>query len=728
MLKSVAKTGTKPLLDTSILWKDLAEKHNYKLDAALRQELQSAVTNFEVMPSMRALMTSGKALERDNTAGYNCFSADTQFVTDTGIKSFNMFADGASTRVLSEGKFRPATVRNFGKSKLMKLTVKKGKYTDEIYATGNHRWITIKQHGSTFLREEIVTENLKPGMTLKRAHKSLSTTSPMQVCNVGTMHGMVFGDGTAYRGTTRITLCGDSTEFKTLFDTGAHSSPNPDRYTICNLPWNWKQLPPDECNKQYMMGFLMGWFGADGSVGKSGSGVTISNKDRDTLLWFKSQCAKLGIFSRDITGGKRLNPFDNTKTCELYTLDLFAETVPSYFFLKEMHKERFNSRKIEDRFGWKVVSVEETDKVEDVWCVQVPEYESFTLANGIETKNCSYVPIDDPKAFDEAMFILLCGTGVGFSVERQYIAKLPEVPERIYDSETVVMVNDSKEGWAKSFRQVISLLYSGEAPTWDVSKVRLAGTRLKTFGGRASGPEPLVELFKFVIKIFKNAQGRKLNSLECHDIMCKIGEVVVVGGVRRSAMISLSNLSDDRMRNAKSGAWWETQTQRALANNSACYTERPDVGIFMHEWSALYESKSGERGIFNREAAKNVVKMNGRRNPDFEFGTNPCCVVGDVQIDVVCDGVEQRMKISDVVDAMALGKSFTVKSFDSDTIVQKPIVWSGATRKNAKLVKVTDTVTGKQIVCTPDHPIYTKNRGYVEASKLLADDELLILK
>ena len=195
-----------------------------------------------------------------------------------------------------------------------------------------------------------------------------------------------------------------------------------------------------------------------------------------------------------------------------------------------------------------------------------------------------------------------------------------------------------------------------------------------------------------------------------------------------SAMISLSNLSDDRMRNAKSGAWWETQTQRALANNSACYTERPDVGIFMHEWSALYESKSGERGIFNREAAKNVVKMNGRRNPDFEFGTNPCCVVGDVQIDVVCDGVEQRMKISDVVDAMALGKSFTVKSFDGDTIVQKPIVWSGATRKNAKLVKVTDTVTSKQIVCTPDHPIYTKNRGYVEASKLLADDELLILK
>lgn len=238
--------------------------------------------------------------------------------------------------------------------------------------------------------------------------------------------------------------------------------------------------------------------------------------------------------------------------------------------------------------------------------------------------NCSYLPIDDPKAFDEAMYILLCGTGVGFSVERQYVNKLPEIPERIYDSETTVVVSDSKEGWAKALRQIISLLYSGEAPQWNTDKVRPAGTRLKTFGGRASGPEPLVSLFEFVTKTFKNAQGRKLNSLECHDIMCKIGEVVVVGGVRRSAMISLSNLSDDRMRHAKSGAWWETQGQRALANNSACYTEKPDVGVFMREWLALYESKSGERGIFNREAAQKIVKKNGRRDPEHEFGTNPC--------------------------------------------------------------------------------------------------------
>lgn len=238
--------------------------------------------------------------------------------------------------------------------------------------------------------------------------------------------------------------------------------------------------------------------------------------------------------------------------------------------------------------------------------------------------NCSYLPIDDVKAFDEAMYILLCGTGVGFSVERQYIQKLPEVPDRLFDSATTVVVSDSKEGWAKAYRQVIALLYSGEVPKWDTSKVRPAGARLKTFGGRASGPGPLEDLFRFTIAKFRGAAGRRLNSLECHDILCKIGEIVVVGGVRRSAMISLSNLTDDRMRKAKMGQWWENEGQRALSNNSVAFTETPDVGAFMEEWTSLYRSKSGERGIFNRVAAVKQVKSLGRRNPDHEFGTNPC--------------------------------------------------------------------------------------------------------
>lgn len=237
--------------------------------------------------------------------------------------------------------------------------------------------------------------------------------------------------------------------------------------------------------------------------------------------------------------------------------------------------------------------------------------------------NCSYLAVDDPKAFDEAMFILLCGTGVGFSVERQYINSLPEIPQLFY-SDTIVMVRDSKEGWAKAFRQVLALLWAGEIPKWNTEKVRPAGARLKTFGGRASGPAPLVDLFNFAVTTFKNAQGRKLSSIEAHDLMCKVGEVVVVGGVRRSAMISLSNLSDDRMRHAKSGKWWENDPQRALANNSVAYSEKPDSMSFMREWTALVESGSGERGIFNRQAAIKQAAKNGRRDPNREWGTNPC--------------------------------------------------------------------------------------------------------
>ena len=238
--------------------------------------------------------------------------------------------------------------------------------------------------------------------------------------------------------------------------------------------------------------------------------------------------------------------------------------------------------------------------------------------------NCSYIAVDSPRAFDEMMYILMCGTGVGFSVERQYIAKLPEVAEDFYDTDTIIHVSDSKIGWAKAFRELLSLLYSGQVPKWDVSRVRPAGAPLRTFGGRASGPEPLVSLFRFSVDLFKGAAGRKLTSLECHDLCCKIAQIVVVGGVRRSALISLSNLSDDRLRRAKHGQWWVDQPQRGLSNNSACYTEKPEFDQFLSEWAALYESRSGERGIFSRVASQKQAARNGRRDTNFEFGTNPC--------------------------------------------------------------------------------------------------------
>ncbi len=320
--------------------------------------------------------------------------------------------------------------------------------------------------------------------------------------------------------------------------------------------------------------------------------------------------------------------------------------------------------------------------------------------------NCSYLPVDDPKSFDEAMYILLCGTGVGFSVERQFISKLPEVPE-LFESESIVVVKDSKEGWAKGFRQVLALLWAGEIPKWDVSRVRPAGARLKTFGGRASGPAPLVELFNFAVSTFKAAQGRKLSSMECHDLMCFIGQIVVVGGVRRSAMISLSNLSDDRMRHAKSGQWWETAGHRALANNSVSYTEKPDMETFMREWLALVESKSGERGIFNREASKKQAAKFGRRDPNHEFGTNPCSeiILRPYQF---CNLTECVVRATDTIEDLERKvKLATILGTIQSTMIKFPYlrkVWQNNTAEERLL--------GVSMTGIMDNPLMTnKNKG-----------------
>lgn len=239
--------------------------------------------------------------------------------------------------------------------------------------------------------------------------------------------------------------------------------------------------------------------------------------------------------------------------------------------------------------------------------------------------NCAYIPVDSLRSFDETMYILMCGTGVGFSVESKYVDQLPPVSEQFEPTDTVIVVGDSKEGWARAFRELISLLVVGQVPKWDVSKVRPAGARLKTFGGRASGPEPLEDLFRFSVDLFKRASGRRLTSLECHDLMCKIADIVVVGGVRRSAMISLFDCTDDRMSTSKSGAWWEKDGQRRLSNNSAVYERRrPDIGFFMKKWKELYDSKSGEPGFFSRYACQRIAARNGRRNASHDFGTNPC--------------------------------------------------------------------------------------------------------
>ena len=320
--------------------------------------------------------------------------------------------------------------------------------------------------------------------------------------------------------------------------------------------------------------------------------------------------------------------------------------------------------------------------------------------------NCSYLPIDHPKAFDEMMYVLMCGTGVGFSVERQYITKLPEVAEELYDTDTVIHVADSKIGWAKAYRELIAMLYSGQIPKWDVSGIRLAGSPLRTFGGRASGPEPLVDLFLFTVDVFKAAAGRRLSSIECHDLCCKIAQIVVGGGVRRSALISLSNLSDDRIRRCKTGQWWVDNPQRGLANNSACYTEKPDFEAFLEEWKSLYESRSGERGVFSRVASQDQAAKNGRRDVDVEFGTNPCSeiILRPYQF---CNLSEVVIRASDSLDilrtkvktAAILG---TLQATLTDFRYLRKI-WKDNTKEEALL--------GVSLTGIMDHPVLSGRRG-----------------
>lgn len=329
--------------------------------------------------------------------------------------------------------------------------------------------------------------------------------------------------------------------------------------------------------------------------------------------------------------------------------------------------------------------------------------------------NCSYVAVDSPRVFDEILYILCCGTGVGFSVERQYVNKLPEVAEDFVNSSSSILVEDSKIGWATALRELIALLYAGKIPNVDYSKIRPAGAVLKTMGGRASGPEPLKDLFNFTIALFKKAKGRKLSSVECHDLVCKIADIVVVGGVRRSALISLSNLTDERMRNAKSGAWWENDGQRALANNSVAYTEKPDIGIFMKEWSALYESKSGERGLFNRVAAKKQAISSGRRDPEYDFGTNPCgeillrsggfCNLSEVvaRPDDTLDDLKRKVRIATLIGTL----QSTLTNFR-----YLRAIW----KKNAE----EERLLGVSITGIMDHPVLNGSKGYTELFEYLS--------
>ena len=608
--------------------------------------INESIRTLRTMPSMRALMTAGPALAKDEMAGFNPVSAGTKVLTrEYGLVPIEQLEGRCATVLNKDGRWAEATFRGYGVQPTKRVRLRRNCNT-ELYVdcTANHRWV-------------LTTGEVKSTATLAVGDTIPHAAAPKPALDedylLGVRHGIVYGDGTAIRSAKRvkgfaIRMCGDSAELLKYFEGYQRSYPpsfggDPVVYMFDAFAatHDLKSLPADDESESYKLGFIRGLLATDGSV-SSGSQVTLCGS-KDVVDWLKTNGEQLGFIVQRVTTLPSTTNFGE-RTRDTFSVHLHRDGLVPEDFLCSW--KRANFRQLTSTY--KVVGIEDNTPC-PVYCAEVPDTNTFVLEGGIVTGNCSYVAIDHVRAFDEILYILMCGTGVGFSVERQFINNLPAVSEDFHQSDTLITVRDSKIGWASAFRELVSMLYAGQIPKWDVSKVRPAGARLKTFGGRASGPKPLVDLFTFTVDLFKHAAGRKLTSVECHDLVCKIADVVVVGGVRRSALISLSNLSDDRMRVAKSGRWWETEPQRALANNSAAYTERPDMEIFIKEWQALIESKSGERGIFNRVAAKKKAAEFGRRDPNHEFGTNPC---GEIVLRSagLCNLTEVVIRAGDTLD------------------------------------------------------------------------------
>jgi|GEM_PF-100293 len=649
----------------------LKENNGYILKPELRRELEMAVLNLEVMPSMRALMTAGPALDWNNVCAYNCFSGETEYMTKEGLKTFKETVGTRQTVLCEDGEWREAEIRSFGRQPLNRIEFRPGKRSRSnlryvVYATPNHRWITQRGTVDDLRVGDLVPFNPAP-------------ITPFDAEDFA--RGFGFGDGSTQDGFSRVRLCGDKARHLSVLQKAGRCnvtyppSAGGDPFVIYGkgVLCDWKALP-----RRPSWWWFQGYLAADGHNQEQQPGV--STQDPEAAEFVLKNAAYGGFMA---TGHNLL-------------------TAPTNFGARSAPLHRITLR---TRGEFRVVSIEETGLEEEVFCAVEPVTQSFTLAGGILTRNCSYLPVDHPWAFDEAMYVLMNGTGVGYSVESRYVDQLPMVPRKIVQSDDVIVVEDSKEGWCYGLRALIEGLYEGRQRPWNLSYVRPAGARLKTFGGRASGPEPLNKLFEFTVKLFNAARGRKLRTIEAHDLMCKIAEIVVVGGVRRSAMISLSDLDDKRMQVAKSGQWWDIHPERALANNSYVLEGRPDMSTFLGEMKALYDSHSGERGIFSRAAAIKQALKYGRRDPNFEFGTNPCseiilrpyqfCVSGDTPLIT-------RNGLSDIKDLV-------------DTEVE---VWNG--RRWSK-VTVRKTGTGQKLVrvrfsdgsyldCTPDHRFSVKDR------------------
>ena len=587
-------------------------------------ELEEAILKMDVMPSMRAIMTAGKAAEKDEIAIFNPVVGTTKVITrEYGNVEIQTLAEILASVVNINGEWAKASFHSYGLQPTFNVEFRLNSNSiKSVECSGKHRWLL--EDGRL-----VATEGLKRGDKVSFIKAPKPKIDDDYV--LGVRHGVVYGDGTSTASCKRVMgymlrLCGDNRELLRFFDEypvtyppSFEGDPVVMMYDGFSKTHDLKHLPSSLESESYLLGFIRGWMAADGSVSK-GSQVSLC-VDYNGLQWLRLTSERLGFTIQHFKKQPSKTNYGKRRQ-DSFVVYFSRSSMISDDFLCSWKKANFRSL----TSYFKVNDIVSTGESKEVFCAEVPDTNTFVLEMGLVTGNCTFVAVDDPRAFDEAMYISMCSCGLGFSVERQYINQLPIVAENFYpENGTIIKVRDSKIGWATALRQLISLLYGGLVPEWDLSGLRPKGSILKTFGGRASGPEPLDHLFKFTVQLFKNAAGRKLTSIECHDLMCMILNVVVSGGVRRSAGISLSNLSDDRMRGAKTGQWWVDNPQRALANNSAVYTEKPEMGIFMREWLSLYESKSGERGIFNRGGAqKHIASFNRRKYKDIEFGVNPC--------------------------------------------------------------------------------------------------------
>lgn len=651
-----------------------------------------------VLGSQRALQFGGPAILNKNARIYNCFSADTQFWTEEGLVDFTHFEDGDKVMVRTRAKWMPATVKNFGKENLLKLTIKKKSATREIYTTENHRWIVKSLRNKPFGVKSTI--ELKEGDILQKVCPK-TNISRIQLCPIGLQHGIVYGDGTYDKkiGNCRIHLCGEKTEMKKYF-----FSERKDNKTITGLPSNFKTLPSLDMNKEYLYGFLAGWFATDGSVDKSGR-MTLSNSNKGVLEWCRAAFFKLDIITGEISISREKSPFDSTSKPS-FRINIVRKNIPKEFYVYSKHSERYKAAK--ENCEWKVQSIETTDRFEDVWCVVEPVYEEFTLECGVLTKNCAATYVDRTRVFQEVMFSLLCGVGMGFSVQLHHIAKLPGIAAPEMKEKVVYDIADSIEGWSDAIGVLLSAYfvenqtfpeYHGKTVTFNYDLIRPKGSPISHMGGKAPGPDGLRSSIDKIRELLERCikEGRtRLRPIDAYDILMHCSDAVLSGGIRRAATIALFSLEDEEMIKAKTGDWYITNPQRARSNNSALL---------------LRDSTPKEKFMDMIESVKQFGEPGMIFADNKETLFNPC-VPDDTWV-MTSEGSRQ---VRDLIE-----KPFTAvvdgKEYKSPT---------GFVKTGHKQVYKIITKEGYEVRATDNHKIMTADRDWVELKNLEAGDRITI--